>query len=200
MNLGGHIQYKLKVRGFTIVELLIVVVVIAILAAITIVAYNGIQTRAKASAIASGISSIEKSLRVTAIENGITTWWSDEDYRDSEDESTLAALIEGTPLKNHLKTPPSIVGEDASFWEWDNDYDEGETGYDPAICPPPSDRISEGTNIKMQLTEATAEQIDAAIDDGDLSCGRFRLDPDDDISSGSGAIYLYLINRTNAVE
>ena len=33
--------------GFTIVELLIVIVVIAILAAITIVAYNGIQDRAK---------------------------------------------------------------------------------------------------------------------------------------------------------
>ncbi len=38
-----------KNRGFTIVELLIVIVVIAILAAITIVAYNGIQNRAKAS-------------------------------------------------------------------------------------------------------------------------------------------------------
>ena len=35
-------------RGFTIVELLIVIVVIAILAAITIVAYNGVQNRAKA--------------------------------------------------------------------------------------------------------------------------------------------------------
>lgn len=35
--------------GFTIVELLIVVVVIAILAAITIVSYNGITTRSKES-------------------------------------------------------------------------------------------------------------------------------------------------------
>ena len=35
-----------KQRGFTIVELLIVIVVIGILAAITIVAYNGVQTRA----------------------------------------------------------------------------------------------------------------------------------------------------------
>ena len=37
-------------KGFTIVELLIVIVVIAILAAISIVAYTGIQQRARESA------------------------------------------------------------------------------------------------------------------------------------------------------
>jgi prepilin-type N-terminal cleavage/methylation domain-containing protein len=40
-----------RTRGFTIVELLIVIVVIGILAAITIVAYNGIQQRATNTAI-----------------------------------------------------------------------------------------------------------------------------------------------------
>ena len=46
-----------KQKGFTIVELLIVIVVIAILAAITIVAYNGIQQRAKNTAIISAAKS-----------------------------------------------------------------------------------------------------------------------------------------------
>jgi prepilin-type N-terminal cleavage/methylation domain-containing protein len=42
---------KNKKAGFTIVELLIVIVVIGILAAITIVAYNGVQTRAKSTSV-----------------------------------------------------------------------------------------------------------------------------------------------------
>lgn len=46
------VQQLVSVRrdGFTIVELLIVIVVIAILASISIVAYGGIQDRAKSSA------------------------------------------------------------------------------------------------------------------------------------------------------
>lgn len=56
-------------KGFTIVELLVVVVVIAILAAITIVSYNGIQQRARASQIASAVDTWEKVIRVVAIDN-----------------------------------------------------------------------------------------------------------------------------------
>lgn len=44
---GGYTEYmKKNTTGFTIVELLIVIVVIAILASISIVAYNGIRQRA----------------------------------------------------------------------------------------------------------------------------------------------------------
>lgn len=48
--------------GFTIVELLIVIVVIGILAAITIVAYNGIQTKASDARMKSIVGQLEKGL------------------------------------------------------------------------------------------------------------------------------------------
>lgn len=51
---------KQKRAGFTIVELLIVIVVIGILASITIVAYNGVQNRAKQAKIQSDISNVQK--------------------------------------------------------------------------------------------------------------------------------------------
>lgn len=56
--------------GFTIVELLIVIVVIAILAAISIVAYNGVQQRAKYTEQLSQIEEIGKAIRLYRAEGG----------------------------------------------------------------------------------------------------------------------------------
>lgn len=58
-------------RGFTIVELLIVIVVIAILAAISVVAYTGIQDRAKDSAIKADLTNAAKAME--AAKAGSTT-------------------------------------------------------------------------------------------------------------------------------
>lgn len=55
--------------GFTIVELLIVVVVIAVLAAITIVAYNGITANARESALRSDITTAAKQLQLARVDS-----------------------------------------------------------------------------------------------------------------------------------
>lgn len=56
-------------RGFTLVELLIVIVVIAILAAITIVAYNGVQSRSRASSVQASVSQAVTKLGLYYVDN-----------------------------------------------------------------------------------------------------------------------------------
>ena len=61
-------MHKTK-SGFTIVELLIVIVVIGILAAITIVAYNGIQQRAHNSQTASAVKQYYQALMAYRVDH-----------------------------------------------------------------------------------------------------------------------------------
>ena len=57
-------------RGFTVVELLIVIVVIAILASIAVVAFIGIQERAKVSSIHAPLSDINKLIQLYHADRG----------------------------------------------------------------------------------------------------------------------------------
>ncbi len=71
-NLGGGTLTSMnrKAHGFTIVELLIVIVVIAILAAISIAAYTNIQQRAKNTAIINAASQSLKMIQAYIAEYG----------------------------------------------------------------------------------------------------------------------------------
>ena len=97
-----------KKGGFTIVELLIVIVVIAILASITIVAYTGIQANARDSIRKSDIAAIEKALEIQFVDKGAYTqpenrasdcsndggsdWASDSDLRDLITQNIIPSL------------------------------------------------------------------------------------------------------------
>jgi len=59
-----------NLNGFTIIELLIVIVVIGILAAITIVAFNGVQGRSQDASIQSDIRQIVQKTHAYNVEKG----------------------------------------------------------------------------------------------------------------------------------
>jgi len=63
-------KQRAKQTGFTIVELLIVIVVIAILAAISIIAYNGIQSRANVASSLTTLNNYVKTLRLIKADTG----------------------------------------------------------------------------------------------------------------------------------
>lgn len=87
--MGGMLVGSKKQTGFTIVELLIVVVVIAILAAISIVAYSGVQDRARYAKAATDLNTINRSLNVYQAQYGsypvATTWRYYCSYQSSPD-------------------------------------------------------------------------------------------------------------------
>lgn len=122
----------MKQRGFTIVELLVVIVVIGILAAITIVAYNGIQNRARDTDRMSDINAIRKALEVYKSFNGeypeenATTW----EYSYTDPQNFLSAL------KPYLgKTPVDPVNSTSRYYYYYL-YDAGYAGGGNGIvCP-----------------------------------------------------------------
>lgn len=56
--------------GFTLVELLIVIVVIAVLAAITIIAFKGVQNRATISVVEDGLAQASRAIELDKVVRG----------------------------------------------------------------------------------------------------------------------------------
>jgi prepilin-type N-terminal cleavage/methylation domain-containing protein len=90
----------MKQKAFTIVELLIVIVVIGILAAISLVAYNGVQNRAKNSSVKAAVASVQKLVEAYNAEKGSypSTGGINSVYTDSN--CTFAADSDGQKTTN----------------------------------------------------------------------------------------------------
>ena len=124
-----------KAYGFTIVELLIVIVVIGILAAVSIVAYSGIQGRARDSQRLQDIATIRKALEMYKTEQGrypapvanpgVNNW---EASVDPNFLQSLQGYISKAPVDpmNKIIPPHSATGYYYAYYR----YGAGENG-----CP-----------------------------------------------------------------
>ena len=94
--------------GFTIVELLIVIVVIGILAAITIVAYNGIQQRARDADRVNDMSSLKKALALFYAEKGY--------YPAVNDMTNLTFRRDTLKIPEGIVIPPGTTSTISYTW------------------------------------------------------------------------------------
>jgi len=132
MNKKRHLSRQ----GFTIVELLIVIVVIAILAAISIVGYNGIQVRARDSIRAQDIAQIQKyALMYNVTEGGLpkTQIYGEDDaagFDTSSGGGWMTFLTDSNPSLtppvdpiNDTTTNPTLSGYTYFYYCYDPDTD-----------------------------------------------------------------------------
>ena len=162
--------------GFTIVELLIVIVVIAILASISVVAYNGVQQRAKASSLASTLKSAEKAFRLYGTEQGRSTWWDDGQITSAGDNPTLTRVINETNFKQYMQNASVPDG-------WVLNYDNDGDNYNGCSIS--------GAGVKVfsyDVPQSVVQLVDNQVDDGNLSCGKVTWNPAD------SALSYYLSN------
>lgn len=121
--LESHVMAETRssLKGFTIVELLIVIIVIATLAAITIVAYNGIQQRARDTQRKSDVTQITKGLSLWSTDTGgqfatmntgnggtAANGWFDANYGGG---SVQEILQNGKYIANNVKDPKQSASE-----------------------------------------------------------------------------------------
>lgn len=215
---------KERGSGFTIVELLIVIVVIAILAAISILTFTGVQSRAKSAAITQEFKQLDKSFRLWATEEGFTRW--PPDTLSGGGTNITNMINSGTPpfasLKSYIQKNPSVNGIGTESWFYDqDDYStpdvaagygycianptfHGCIGDDKTECSANEPSKLAGVNIMIrflpQSDEAIAKRVNDAFDSGETSsnwddCGKIRW-----YNHGNGTfIIVYSLSYTKLI-
>lgn len=104
------IKPKSVSQGFTLVELLIVIVVIAILAAITIVSYGNVTKKANDTAAAQNAGSVRSAAETYNVDPATTAGYPADaaTFRTYVTSSSSTAKLNGVTISNNTTTSPNV--------------------------------------------------------------------------------------------
>ena len=134
-----------KHRAFTLIEIMVVVVIIGLLAAIAIPAFQQIRLRSQVSSFANDLRIAGNAFETFATENG--TW-------PSDGISAIPNSMNGYLSLSKFNAPTPLGG----VWDWD--YQQFD--------------VTAGLSVRSPAADiATMTKVDESIDDGDLTTGSF---------------------------
>lgn len=137
---------KAAAKGFTIVELLIVIVVIGILAALVIVTYNGIQQKARDTERKTDINALHGQLEAYQAQNGMyPTLDNINNVSPADFRSTDMKGLDAAALQDPKGTAQTLVAAPVA-----NEY-----AY--AVLPAGCDNLVGGTDCTSYTLTATLE-------------------------------------------
>lgn len=137
-------------RGFTLVEIMIVVVIIGLLAAMGIPAFEKVRTNSLASRIANDFRVFSGAFETHALEVGM--WPPDGNFNSLP--ASAQPYLEGTAW---TQSPM-----DGGYWDWEG---VGRHGFTASV------NLHDGNSV---LSAAVVTRVDELLDDGNLSSGNFR--------------------------
>ena len=161
---------KLGDRGFTLVELLIVVIVVGIIATISVASYNGVQAKTRATALAVAIKDVEDAFLAGAAHEGQITWWRDTVFTGANNP-VLADILGASPsIRMLLSEVPGVSGLNLT-WTYDNDGDARSV----TACDAVGTTSWNGVVLAIGgLNDNIIKSADGILDDGNPLCGKVR--------------------------